>query len=81
MHVLSPLSCYFQDSPFDFIFILFYFIFCLFAFSRAASMAYGGSQVRGLIRAVDAGQRQSHSNEESEPCLQPTPQLTATPDP
>ena len=31
------------------IFILFYFIlsFCLFAFSRAASAAYGDSQARG----------------------------------
>ena len=35
----------------------------------------------GLIRAVAAGLRQSHSNTGSEPCLRPTPQLTATPDP
>ena len=34
-------------------FILFYF--CLFAFSRAAPAAYGGSQARGLIGAVAAG--------------------------
>ena len=54
---------------------------CLFAFSRAAPMAYGGSQARGLIRAVAASLRQSHSNAGSEPRLQPTPQLTATPDP
>ena len=44
-------------------------------------MAYGGSQARGRIGAVAASLRQSHSNAESEPHLQPTPQLTATPDP
>ena len=55
-----------------------HFVFCLF---RAAPMAYGGSQVRGLIGAVANGLLKSHSNTRSEPCLQPTPQLTATPDP
>ena len=44
-------------------------------------MAYGGSQARGLIGAVAAGLRQSHSNAGSEPRLRPTPQLTAMPDP
>ena len=43
-------------------------------------MAYGGSQARGPIGTVDAGLRQSHSNAGSESRLQPTPQLTATPD-
>ena len=55
--------------------------FCLFAISRATPVAYGGSQARGLIGAVAAGLHQSHSNVGSEPHLQPTPQLTATPDP
>ena len=44
-------------------------------------MAYGGSQARGRIRATAAGLRQSHSNAGTELHLQPTPQLTATPDP
>ena len=57
------------------------FFFCLFAFSWAAPAAYGGSQARGLIGAVAAGLCQSHSNEGSEPHLQLTPQLMATPDP
>ena len=35
------------------------FAFCLF---RASSVAYGGSQARGLIGAVAAGLLQSHSN-------------------
>ena len=58
-----------------------FFFFCLFAFSRAAPLVYGGSQARSQIRAVAAGLRQSHSNEGSKPHLQPTPQLMATPDP
>ena len=58
-----------------------FFFFCLFAISRAALVACGGSQTRGLIRAAAAGLRQSHSNTGSEPGLQPTPQLTAMPDP
>ena len=60
---------------------LFFFFFCLFAISWAAPAAYGGSQARGPIGAVATGLRQSHSNAGSEPHLQPTPQLTATPDP
>ena len=43
-------------------------------------MAYEGSQARGLIGAVATGLRHNHSNVGSEPGLQPTPQLTATPD-
>ena len=53
----------------------------LFAFSRAAPAAYGGSQDRGRIRAAAADLRHSHSNSGPEPCLRPTPQLTAMPDP
>ena len=47
-------------------------VFCLF---RATPAAYGGSQARGLIRAVATSLRHSHSNARSEPHLQPTPQL------
>ena len=58
------------------------FFFCLFAFfSRAAVVAYGGSQAKGLIGAVAASLHQSHSNAGSKPCLQPTPQLMAILDP
>ena len=57
------------------------FVFGLFAISRAASAAYGGSQARGLIGAVAAGLHQSHSNVGSELRLRPTPQVAATPDP
>ena len=48
---------------------LFVCLFCLFAFSRATPVAYGGSQARGLIGAVAAGLHQSHSNASSELCL------------
>ena len=60
---------------------LFVCLFCLFAISWVAPMAYGGSQARGRIGAIAASLRQSHSNVGSEPCLRPTPQLTATLDP
>ena len=56
----------------------FFFFFGLF---RATPAAYVSSQARGLIRAVAAGLHHSHSNIKSEPHLQPTPQLTAMPDP
>ena len=62
----------------SFFFFFLSFIFCLF---RAAPEACGGSQARGLIRAMAADLCQSHSNARSEPRLQPTPQLTATLDP
>ena len=43
-------------------------------------MAYGDAQARGLIGAAAASLHHSHNNAGSEPCLCPTPQLTATPD-
>ena len=64
-----------QDANF------FFFFFCLFAFSRATSVAYGGSQARGLIGAVAAGLHHSHSHAGSKLCLRPTSQLLAMPDP
>ena len=63
------------------LFCCFGFFFCLFAFSRATPTACGHSQASGLIGAVATSLRQSHSNTGSEPRLQPTPQLMATPDP
>ena len=58
-----------------------FFFPVLLPFSRVAPEAYGGSQARGLTGAVAAGLHQSHSNMGSELHLQPTPQLTAAPDP
>ena len=51
------------------------------AISWAAPSAYGGSQARGRIGAAATSLHQSHSNAGPELCLQPTPQLTAAPDP
>ena len=56
------------------------FFFCLFDISWGAPAAYGGSQARGLIGGVATSLLQSHSNAGSEPRLQPSPQLMATPD-
>ena len=57
-----------------FLFLFFCFVlFCLFAFSRAAPVAYGGSQARGQIGAVATGLHQSHSNSGSKLRWQPTP--------
>ena len=44
-----------------------------FGLFRAIPEAYGGSQARGLISAIAAGLRQSHSNDRSEPHLRPAP--------
>ena len=46
-----------------------------FFFLRAALMAYGGSQARGLTGAAAAGLYHSHSNAGSELHLRPTPFL------
>jgi len=53
-----------------------FFIYLFFVFSGATPAANGGFQARGLIRAIAAGLRQSHSNEGSKPHLWTTPQLT-----
>ena len=47
----------------------FIYLFSLFAFSRATPVAYGGSQAKGLIRAVATDLCQSHSNVGFEPHL------------
>ena len=68
-----------QDIEYSFLKLFFFFF--LFSLSLAAPPAYGGSQARGQIGAVATGLRQSHSNAASEPHLQPTAQLMATPGP
>ena len=71
---LCPVLCFLRSTPF------FFFVVVVVAISWATLPAYGGSQARDRIRAVAAGLHQSHSNVGSEPCLHPTPQLTAMPD-
>jgi len=60
---------------FFFSFLSFFFFFFFFGIFRSTPTAYGGSQARGQIL------HHSHSNGGFMPRLQPTPQLTATPDP
>ena len=69
-----------QISSLFFFLSFVFFVVVIVAISWAAPVAYGGSQARGRIGAVATSLRQSHSNAGSEPRLQPTPQLTATPD-
>ena len=57
------------------------FLFFFFFLFRAKPTTHGGSQARKLIGAVATGLHHSHSNTKSQPHLQPTPQLMATPDP
>ena len=58
-----------------------FMFFAFLPFLGLLPIAYGGSQAQGQIRAVATGLWQSHSNMGSEPCLRPTPQLTAVRDP
>ena len=58
-----------------------FFVVVVFYLSSAAPLAYGSSQARCLTGVVAAGLHHSCSNAGSELRLQPTPQLTATPDP
>ena len=77
---LSLLFFFFFSFFFFFFFFFFFwsFVFCLF---RATLAAYGGSQARGRVGPTAAGLHYSHRNTRSKPCLRPTPQLKATPDP
>ena len=65
------------------LFVLFFgfFFFNLKFLFRATPAAYGGSQARDRIGATAAGLGHSHSNTRSKLHLQPTPLLTAMPDP
>ena len=64
-----------------YIYIFFFPLYLSLSLFKATPMAYGGSQARGPMGAIATSLRQSHSNWESEPSLQPIPQLTSTPDP
>ena len=52
----------------------------IYLFFRAAPVIWS-SQARGQIGALAAGLHHNHSNTESQPSLQPTPQLMAILDP
>ena len=57
-----------------------YILFIFLPF-RTALVAYGSFQTRGWIGAAVAGLCRSHSTTRSQLCLQPMPQLVATPYP
>ena len=58
-----------------------FFLFVCFLFFRATPAVFGSFQARGQIGAIAAGPHHSYSHARSEPCLRPTPQLTAMSDP
>ena len=74
------LCFYLHLIKFFFVFFCLFFGF-VFVFLGPQLVAYGGSQARGRIWAIAAGLYHRHSNAGSEPSLQPTPQLRATPNP
>ena len=69
-----------QSNPVTHLYTSF-FVVVAFCLLRAASAAYGGSQVMGITGAVAAGLHQSHNKARSEPCLWPIPQFMAMLDP
>jgi len=60
---------------------LFLFFGGFLVFFRVEPTAHGSSQARGQIGSAGVGLCHSYSNARSEPHLQPTLPLTATPDP
>ena len=77
--LLQRCSCW--KTSLAFYMLAFYNFFLFFFFLRVTPVAYGDSQARGWIGAVATSHSHSHSNAISELSLQPTPKLTATPDP
>ena len=77
-HVIQSLCCFLSFVSGKF-FVFWVLLFC-FVF-RAAPVTYGNSQAMDGTGAAAASLCHSHSNVGSEPRLQPTPQLTAVPDP
>ena len=63
-------------------FLLFIFLLMCVCLFRAPPVAYGGSQDRGRIgAAVSAYTTNTATQDPTQPCLRPTPQLMAMPDP
>ena len=70
------------DMCYFFLSFLFFFSFLFFLFLfRATPVAYASSRARSLIGVAAIRLHHSHNHVRSKPHLQPTPQLTATPDP
>ena len=69
-----------KSDTYTYIFLFFFALFFFLLF-RAVPAALGDSQARGLIGAVAAGLRHSHSNLGSKLHLRPTQEFIAMPDP
>ena len=70
------ICCLWRNVSLDLLTIFFFLVFF-----RAAPVAYGSSQARSRIRAVDAGLHHSQSTTRFKPGLRPMPQLITTTDP
>ena len=70
-NLLSTLSYFSRPLPMQLFFFFFFFFFLSLCHFLCCSHGIWRSLARGLIRAVAAGLRQSHSNEGSEPSLRP----------
>ena len=73
LKLVSPIP-----PPFRVFYFLYFWSFCHF---QGRSRSIWSSQARGPIGAAATGLHQTHSNVGSKQRLQPTPQLTAMPDP
>ena len=87
LQILNPLSeariwtCILMDTSqihFHYTTVGTLYFYSFINFFRATPMAYESYQARGWIGATTASLHHSHSNNISELCLWPTPQLTAT---
>ena len=79
-HIICTVICVWQVSIFLFFFFSF-FSFLAFCFLGPYPRHMELPRLGGPVGAVTSSLRHSHSNAGSEPCLQPTPQLKAMPDP
>ena len=70
-----------QSLRYLILFFVFIILLLLLLLFKATLKADRSSQARDQIRATAAGLHHSHSNAGSQPHLQATPQLMATPDP
>ena len=66
-------------NNFEFIFVYGVKECSFFFVVKAVLLAHGNSQAKGGIGAAEAGLHHNHSSVGSEPHLQPTSQLTSTP--
>ena len=81
VQILEYTKLYIEMILFLFLTYSFLRFVCLLVCFRSKPVAYASSLARGKIGVAASSLRPSHSKTRSEPHLQPTLQLIATPDP